>query len=640
MPGTTYGDNLLPQDKAAHQKLLGSCQSDLDAAQGARRSRETKWKKEYRLYNSWIEDRPKGDWHSRVFMPETFNAIETILPRLVAQLPKFLVAPVGEEDVKPAQTMELMLGHAVENSGLYLQLFDCMKDSLIYGTGILKTYRGDRLAVKTIPEPITREVPRTERIQLFDPETNQPLEGPDGEEVFDEQEIVDEVPTGAYKMTPMVFPAYDGPMGEAVDPFDFWPAPESRDIQSARYCIHRTRQSWADIKDLIKREIYTWPEGLIEKGSELDPSGDPSLERQQDIGVSDASPDANRKDAEVFEFWYKDGTCVTVIDMRAVVRVQKNPFFHQQKPFIRFTNYRMPHEFWGRSEIHSIEGLQDLVNAVTNQRIDEVRLKLSPPFAANLSMIRDRRQLQIRPDGVIEITGDGVRAEEVLHKIDLGEVNSSAFNEVGQAQNMIQRTTAASDIQMGIDSPGDETATGTEIKREQGASRFGLKSRLFELGPLKELALHFGTILQQFTTTEKVLRILGPGGAEQWERIDPMSLQGALDYSIETSSIQQSETMKREQAMRVLELLGQFTQPMVDPLTGIPTVLIPPDGMREALKDTLEAFGKKDASKYFGQQDPQQMMQQQMGMLPPGQQGIPGTGNAVPSEGVPTEQFA
>ena len=53
-----------------------------------------RWRRFYKLFRNWVE-RAKGDWRSKVSMPYVFSIIETITPKLVAQIPKFLVVPIG-----------------------------------------------------------------------------------------------------------------------------------------------------------------------------------------------------------------------------------------------------------------------------------------------------------------------------------------------------------------------------------------------------------------------------------------------------------------------------------------------------------------------------------------------------------------
>ena len=89
------------------------------------------------MYRSYVKKKGAGDWRARYWMPIAFFVIETITPRLVAQLPEPLVDAVGPEDAEPAKLMQEMIMWAAEQGDLYLELVKAIKSSLIYGIGVL-----------------------------------------------------------------------------------------------------------------------------------------------------------------------------------------------------------------------------------------------------------------------------------------------------------------------------------------------------------------------------------------------------------------------------------------------------------------------------------------------------------------------
>lgn len=608
MPETNYGKNLaelFPKNPEEHSRILTRFLENFREADDARTERANRWKQMYRAYRSYVDKRPPGSWESRLFLPESFKQVETILPRLVAQLPRFRCEPVGEEDVQPAEVMEFLLNHSAETSGLYIELTSCFKDALIYGTGILKVFRGDILETATRTVPVMEDIVTQIAEPLIDPDTGQPLLDPDGNPVLDTRdEVVGQMPIG-YEVEQYDRVAYDGPMAKALDPFNFWIAPEAEEVDPARYTFDRSFLDKEEVQDRIEQGIYHWPEFDADRssGSYEDI---PSIERLAEIGLTNAGLPLGK--FEALECWTKRGMQITVLNRQVVVRVQKNPFWHKQKPYIRFVNYPMPHEFYGIGEVEAISGLQNAINAIQNRRLDEVVLKLHQPTAVNPDLLHSLDDLIRKPGQVIRTRGD-IPSKDVLSTIDLGDVNSSAYVEVDHLKQSIQETTGVSNVQQGLESTQSETATGTAILQEMGSTRFGFKSRLFELGALKRLGKQMGSILQQFTPKERVIRLLGPAGEYMFQNVDPLAIQGALDYSIETSSIIQSETVKREQAMGLFNIL----YPVLAQLP--PGVPLPP-GITALVEDILEAFGKKQKGRYLA---PSPMMPG----LPSGQSEVP-----------------
>lgn len=610
MPGpeATYPEgDLFPVDEVEYEKLKAWCLQAFNASARARQPREDKWLRSYKLYNNYVGARKQGDWRSRVFMPESFQTVETQLPRMAAQLPKWVAQPRGPEDVENAKTMTELLDWARENSEVHLQLVDSWRDALIYGTGILKTYFEEIPAFGREQVPIFEEMPHEMRRPILDGQGNPQLDL-DGQPMFDVEKMTIQVPAG-YKTVRKQVIAYDGPVAKSIDPFHFWVAPESESLDDARYVIHRSYPELADVKKKVMQGLYHWPADLTE--DELfRPTDDPYSERLDSIDLGPGN-DPTRKQVELLEFWTKDQRVITLMNRKAVIRVQQNPFDHGQKPFVVIHDYKKPHEFWGKGEVEVIEGLQDLINAITNQRVDNVRIGMDQGFGVNTHQLKDPRQLAKRPGQVIEVTGDGMNPSDVIFPLPVTEVTQSSFREVDQAKDWSERTTGNSAYQQGLDTPSmNDTASGVSMILEQGQSRMGLKAKVAELGPYRRLGLHFGSILQQFTTQPKQMRITGDDGMVAFSPIEPGALMGAFDFTIESASVMQTETMKREQAMNMLQTLAPIFA------TGQP---IPP-GMRVLIEDVYEAFGKKNVEELFqGLPDPMQMGLQQLMQGPPEQ---------------------
>ena len=116
-------------------------------------------------------------------------------------------------------------------------------------------------------------------------------------------------------------------------------------------------------------------------------------------------------------------------------------------------------------------------------------------------------------------------------------------------------------------------------------------------------------MIQQFTTEEKTVRLLGPDG---WvfDTFDPASIEGALDYDIESASQVQTDASRRQEAMQNLQVFASYLPP--DPMTGGPG-----QGVLALIEDALRAQGRKDIQRYLPQGGvPQAMDPSQMGMMP------------------------
>lgn len=607
------GGRFYPQSEDEHGVMLGTLMQQFTAADTRRQDYYDRWQRQYKLYRSYIE-LDKTDWRSKVFMPYSFSIIETIVPRLLSEMPKFVVLPMGPEDVDPARAMETQLDYCVAQSELYLELTKAVKSSLKHGTGILKNFHRRDIFRGHRAQPMME--PRMAMMDLPVPGPDgMPGMGLDGQMLFQSRQVqlgMDRVGT---QMVPYEYVGYDGPAAAFVDLYNFWVAPEATDMQSARYVIHRTYKEMGELVKLVNDGIYRLPENFTPEDI-TQVEDEPLARRLSNIGMGGSSSDYTRKPVELLEFWSRDGRVATVANRKAVIRHDTNPFDHQEKPFVRFVDYLQEGEFYGVGEIEAIEGLQDVQNSLVNSRIDNVKLNMHSMFGVNKEAIDDLRSLRVRPGGIVEVKGD-IPVREAFERIDFGDVTASAFAEVSEMERLIERVSGVTAYQTGIDSPTmNDTATGVALISEQGNTKFAMKLRLIELTGLRPLAKQWGSIMQQFTTQQRLVRMQGPDGAFLFQTFDPESIQGSLDYDIQVSSTTQTETIRRQQDIMLVQLLAAIW----------------PQAVPALVRDLLRDFGRKNVQEYMAPALPPGMMPP--GMAPPGQgplgQGPPGQGQMAP----------
>ena len=587
-------EDLFPPDEDVQRLVLAWANMAFNDADGARKELAERWMTWYKMYRSWAGKRKPGEWQSRVWIPLAFYIVETITPRLMAQLPKITVAPVGPEDSAGAKQMEYLLDYVCEQNDVYLEMVAAFKSALIYGTGILKTLYDEKYAYSLSREEVMQ--PQTMMVDMGQLDV-------DGNPM--QQEVtVGEAPTGQFETVRQPVLKYAGPAAEAVDIFDFFVSPEATSMDDASYVIHRVFRTRDQLEKMASMGVYHIPPDLDWESLTSDArSGSDRLSEINLGGGSFPQTAPGTKLIEVREFWTPEVILTTAGDS-LLLRAERNPYAHGEIPFVRIVDQLVPHEFWGIGELEPLEGVQDVTNALWNTRIDNVKLVLNRMFAVSVDYMVDMGDLQIRPGGAIRVK-EGMPLDQVLKPIDLGEVTSSSYTEAAEMERLSEKVSGVSAYQMGTDSPAlNRTATGVALISEQGNTRFAHKVRISELTGLRRLAKHFGTILQQFMPPGMFVRILGPEGQWLFQTIDPQSIAGAFDYNIEAESATQTESVRREQTLNLFELLAQFPQVNVYRL----------------IEDVLRTFGRKDVQEYILGPKQMLLMQQlqQMAALPPG----------------------
>lgn len=583
-----YGPDLFPQSEEEHGKLLAWCQRAFTSAQSAKREKENRWRKYHRIYRSWVEEQTNPTWRNQTHIPYAFTIVESITPRLVAQLPRFICEPVGPEDVIPAKLMEGELTRAANVTSLHVDLVMVIKTGLKFGTGILKTYYQQDVRHTWEQVPVMEQVPVT---------TEEPLDAAgatvvslDGEpqmttrtEMVEQPKIDPETGEPVMTWQKVGYLAYAGPKATWVDPFHFWVAPEATNLDDARYTIERFYRTVEYMEQKIAQGIYRLPPGVesVEETAVEDEGIDIRAQETGEGGF--ATTDDTRAPVELLEFHTDDNRVITVLNRKAIVRVAVNPHAHNEKPYAVFPNYVQEGEFWGVGEIEAIEQLQDLVNAIYNQRIDNVRLTMNAMFAVNTRALEDERDLLIKPGGVIRVAGDWL-PEEAIKRIEMGDVTGSAFAEAQQVEQLIERTSGIGGYQLGMTEEGqNKTATGVSLITAEGASKFALKVRLVELIGMRRVARHWGSMIQQYMDEQRTVRVLGPNGQWLFATMTPDSIQGGLDYTIDVGSTTQTEAAQKEQSL----LMFQTLAPVL------------PQAIPALAQDVLEAHGKKDYARYL-----------------------------------------
>jgi hypothetical protein len=216
----------------------------------------------------------------------------------------------------------------------------------------------------------------------------------------------------------------------------------------------------------------------------------------------------------------------------------------------------------------------------------------------------------------------------------MGDVTNSAYEEVASLEQMAEKISAVTPLTAGLDVPDyNTTATGAALISEQGNTRFSFKVRIAELTGLRRLFRQYGSLIQQFTPEDFQLRIIGPDGRVDFQPIiapqtdaqgnpvmDEMGnpvmvnpLEGAFDYDIEAESSTQTETVRKQQSLSLLQTLAALTK--IDPMTGQVVPVLNVDALAE---DVLRAFDKKDIDRYMRPEQQMPMEQQTGGQMPTG----------------------
>lgn len=242
-----------------------------------------------------------------------------------------------------------------------------------------------------------------------------------------------------------------------------------------------------------------------------------------------------------------------VANRRTILKLEANPFWHNQKPYLFCPYVPQEFEFDGIGVGQIGEKLQEELNDTRNQTMDNKTLILMCMWLKSRSSGIKNADLRVRPLGVIQtndmngltplrppvLTGVGVNIEGTI-KNDLREASGAPSNLQGIAQSGVSTATESSQI--------NNSALG----------RLMLTSELYGELVLKPLLIMVEYLNYQFYDHTKMIRVIGPLGIK-FRKLTPRELIGNKDVVLSISSdLGNAPGQKRQQYMQFLTILQQM----------------------------------------------------------------------------------
>ena len=485
----------------------------------------------YQLYRSVIDEQKQNyKGRANLFVPYVYSTVETIVPRMVGSKPKIESAPREPMDIRYAELNTQLTNYQWDMIEMKRKVKSWVRNGLIYGVGTLKL----TWEFKTELENTVKDTPKC----------------------------------------------------EVIDPFDYFKDPEATVDYPGRYDIHKTYRS---INELRHNPNYDIPKELE---AEVD-QDEYQVQREAILGLSKPT-NRDVKKCEILEYWGlydidDDGVekeCLLVVANRNhLIRAEKNPYKHGQRPFINFHDTDVPSEFWSIGEVEPIMSLQYELNDIRNQRMDNVTLILNRMWLVNKGADVDEEELVSQAGGVIH-AGDinGIK------DLSTPDVTGSSYNEETLVKADIQQASGVTDFTKGMGNQGgalaNETATGIMILTEQGNARFRYKLDNLE-DALEKFGKQLNGLNEQFITTDTMIRIVGPKGRE-WTKIPSKAIKADYDINVEAGSTQpMNKSVRKAEARELLATVAPFAQIAGINLTYFIKYLL----QQYDLADINEAFG-------------------------------------------------
>lgn len=505
-----YGayENLAGQDKALDDRFLSWAKTRRGELVAARMPYETEWVRSQNAYDL-KSDGQFYNGRSQLRLPTIRNMTERLVQRvssgIVGKERYFEVRPTRPKDMDRALVIEGLLREQMDKDGIRRQMPLLVRDAIIYGTAIRKVtwlkdertapstqYMGDELAV-----------------------------GPDGPVLQPRVETV---------VRPKVF--WDAPKSERVDIFNLYVNPQAQDFDDTDVVevsyltaseVIRMAEAGFFNAEVVKMALERGP------GSRVNP-----LNPMQPVHDGDTKQTGHW---EYYEFWgefpleaadsYTQNRAPTVqvrgcvLGGQYVVRLERNPYNCQKKPYFKGVLVEVPGEFYGKSLVKAALPLWIELNDARNQANDARTFAVNPVLLRGPGNADKATSYRVHPGAII--TGQN------LQFAAFPDVTGPAFRAEAVMTRDLEETFAAPGIFDAQSNAG--SATEAAIEREEASSRLlGYIKSIEEVLLKPELAFRL-ELNRQFLSTEGAVRIKGHRGFD-WRPFTRADIVSDYDFDL------------------------------------------------------------------------------------------------------------
>jgi len=494
------------------------------------------------LYRSFI-DKNNYPHNARVFDPRVFRVIETIVPRMVANEPTGSFYPREGGDVATAQILNALIRYDWYRAGMFEKMVRFTKSMLIFGTAFGRVYWDYKEMEKTrmVPEEVNGQ-------HIWNPQNKEKI-----------------------NVTVCDYPNF-----EVLNIYDCFPDPNATCKEDMRWFIYRRFRTLDELKaenetrgstyyqNLDKLEAMITEDGEQKKGSKPDFMQYREHRRMMLSTDELLGEDQSNPDLTILRRYERDRWVDYIPGYDLIIRDVENQYFHNELPIVYGVDYIYPGELYGMGEIEPVDRIQRAINAVLNQRLDNVQLTLRNMWIVDKNAGVDMHTLYSAPGNIITANDiNGVKS------VEIPDVTGSTFVQtMNYLTSALQNGTGITDYTIGMDNQSNvanKTATGTRLIQQEANAQFKLKIQLFNKMVIEDVANQFKDLRIQYTTEEQLLRIVGRNEVQYLA--DNTDLQKVDEYGEEITpgdlDAQSKLQVSKDKSFAFLKLLPNDIQPYV-----------------------------------------------------------------------------
>lgn len=471
-----------------------------------------KWSEYYKQMYAKVDPGDMEAWRSKVFLPILAGKVWDLIARFIQYKPGWEVSiksmPVAMDNARLQQYLGVM---RVKYDKVKLKM-DYDYDNYLRETPIQEELQSVMLDATVTGTGIAR-VPYTTKI----------VETKEHPTIGDHVDITLEQITTTHE-------GYND--FEAVNIFNFYIAPASKNLQSAAWIIIK---DYVPLSELQGRPNYKNLEKLVPGGVKDDTAQYQASKKGVLADPDEVSLDSSLNLIETFECWDKASKMVTVYANQGGNWVeifrQPNIYWHGKYPFVAFYVRRKPHYFWGESLFENSESLQAAMNDVFNHYMDQLNM------AEGMMAIEEGSSVEpfiVEPGGEFRYRGEAPKQWK------FPEPNPAQLSTVmNQIVTAVESATLSNYASGATNSATDQTqGTFGGITRlmEAAAEKIGMMRANFRRS-FNQAGDMWLSNTQQFMDKE-VAATTTKGGQQTIEVITPADMTGVFNLRVDEGSFE------------------------------------------------------------------------------------------------------